>query len=170
MSKPSDTQLDLYDEFFGDAKFGTVTLDDIGTVQTPDDPEQWTYVRARTGGRDTLLYSEGIYVVRRTRSDRSLVERLEQQGHTDKIADGRVKASVDDVEQAMPSFARASMAVPSLRGEYLDVRDVRAREQDDGTIRVETGAGFSDTIPVEYVIETLTYDEVVCELLDAELS
>lgn len=158
----TDDTIDLHDHFFGDRpEFGETRLDAIEAVgetgfgQKADD--EWAYVHARTQDRGCMVYSEGIYRVLTTTRDRPLRERL----------DGPV-ADTDEVVEAMPKQPRDRQAVPSPSGEYLSVKKVAAREQPDGTIEVDT-TGRSTTIPVEYVIEPLTYDEVVCELIDDEL-
>lgn len=146
----------LQDEFFDEPEFGSVSLSDLdvdGSLSTSDDPEDWQYVRARTQSRDVMLYNEGLYKVMMSNSNAPL---------TDEVVE---TMSVDEVLERMPKRQRENKVVPSPSGDYITVIEVRASENEDGTIEVET-SGRTSTIPVEFVKETVTYDEVVVELLD----
>lgn len=146
----------LQDEFFDEPEFGSVSLADLdvdGSLSTPDDPEDWQYVQARTQSRDVMLYNEGLYKVLRSSSNAPL---------TDEVVE---TISIDEVLERMPKQQRENKVVPSPSGDYITVIEVFARENEDGTIKVET-SGRTSTIPVEFVKETVTYDEVVVELLE----
>ena len=145
----------LQEEFFSDPKLGNHRLTDVGVSSGfgSDEPEKWVYVRARTSSRDAPLYSEGIYRVLSTTDGDPLEPGV---------------STTDDILDEMPRGPRRRMAVPSPHGEYLSVVEVRPDEQGDGTVEPRTG-GQSSVIPVEYVIEPLTYDEVVVELIDERL-
>lgn len=146
----------LQDEFFDDPKFGNVSASDItvdNSFHSADDPEDWVFVRARTQSRDVMLYNEGIYRVLRCKSASPLTEEPVE------------TVSEEEVLDRMPRQYRENMVVPSPSGGYLSVKEVTASENGDGTISVKT-KGRTEKIPVEFVIEILTYDEVVVELLD----
>lgn len=145
----------LKDEYFDEPEFGSVSLSDLdadGSWDKSDDPEEWTFVRARTQSRDVMLYNEGIYRVLLSKSDSPLTEDVEV-------------LSTDEVLDRMPRQLRENKVVPSPSGEYITVVEVRGNEQSDGTIELDT-IGRTTTIPVEFVKEALSYDEVVVELLD----
>lgn len=146
----------LQDEFFDDPEFGSVSLSELdvdGSWEKSDDPEDWQFVRARTQSRDVMLYNEGLYKVIRSNSNSPL---------TDEVVE---TVSVDEILDRMPKRQRENNVVPSPSGDYITVIEVRASENSDGTIDVET-SGRTSTIPVEFVKETVSYDEVVVELLD----
>lgn len=146
----------LEEEYFDDDEFGSVSLDDLDIgrgFDKSDDPEDWTYVRARTQSRGVLIVNDGIYRVYKSTSTRPLVE------------SGTEALDESDMEERIPSRLWDNKVVPSPSGEYLTVIEVTSRENDDGTIRLET-TGRTSKIPVEFVREQLTYDEVVVDFLD----
>jgi len=145
----------LQDEFFDEPEFGSVSLDELdvdGSWDKSDDPEDWTSVRARTQSRNVMLYNEGIYKVIRSKTAKPLTEDVDVM-------------SEDEILDKMPRTLKENHVVPSPSGEYITVIEVTGREQSDGTIELDT-TGRTNTIPVEFVKEGLTYDEVVVELLD----
>lgn len=138
----------LQDEFFSDSELGTVQLADLDFDESnrdTDDPEEWRYVRARTGTRDTLLYSTGIYKVLSVTSDDPIPEDFVE------------SATEDEVLAEMPLKMKRSMAVPSPSGEYLVLKEAT----DAGSEKEIDTIGRVKYIPVEYVIEVLTFEEVV---------
>lgn len=146
----------LQDEFFDEPEFGSVKLDDIdadGSWDNSDDESEWTYVRARTQSRNVMLYNEGIYRVYRTKSTDPL---------TDEVVE---RVTLDEILERMPRSERENHVVPSPSGGYLTVVEVLPRENNDGTVYLTT-TGRTSTIPVEFVKETLTYDEAFLELCD----
>lgn len=146
----------LQEEFFDDPEFGNVSLSDLdvdGSWDKSDNPEDWQYVRARTQSRDVMLYNEGLYKVIRSQSSSPL---------TDEVVE---TVSIDEVLERMPKRQRENKVVPSPSGDYITVIEVRGSENEDGTIDVTT-SGRTSTIPVEFVKDAVTYDEVVVELLD----
>lgn len=147
----------LREEYFSESHLDNHSLEDIGKPDmTESDPENWVYVRARVSIRSSGLYSESICRVLRRKNAQPLVD------------DGIERMTVDEVVDEMPRGPREQYALPSIKGGYLSVVEVKPDEQSDGTIIPQT-RGRSTTIPVEYVIEPLSYDEVVTELVDETL-
>lgn len=144
---------ELTDEYFDDAALGDYTVADIETPQGSSDPSDWSYVYARTGTRNSQLFSTGMYRVLSTVRDTPLAQ------------DAVEVVSTDDILDRMPDGPRSRMAVPSLHGQYLTVKEVHPTEHDDGRVEPRT-TGRSAVIPIEYVIEPLSYDEVILRLID----
>lgn len=150
----------LYDEKFLANHSLSDVCDHRISFDIGDEPKDWNYVRARAGVRGNPLFSQGIYVILRTKKYRSLKEELGSD-HKD-----TAHYTSDEIIDAMPRKERRFQVVPSRRGEYMTINEVRAREMEDGRIEVERSAGHSSDIPVEFVIEPLSYDEVVVELIE----
>lgn len=150
------TMESLKDLFFDEPEFGSVSVSDMNVERSWDnseDPQEWELVRARVQNRDVMLYNEGIYKVYKYESCEPLVEEPVETLTESEILD------------RMPKNLRDRYVVPSPSGEYITVVEVVSRENEDGTIRLET-KGQTRTIPVEFVKERLTYDEVIVELID----
>lgn len=151
--------MDLQKEYFDDNKLGNVSLKQVPPVESAfadTDPNEWVFVRARTATRDAPLYSEGIYRVLKTLSAPPLVD------------EGVESLTENEVLERMPDGPESRMAVPSIKGEYLTVKEIKPDETEDGHVYPET-YGKTTVIPVEYVIETMNYDEVMVELIDETL-
>lgn len=143
------TMVSVKDEFFDDATLDQVSLSDLNfskSNRNTDDPEEWAYVRSRTGTRDTLLYSEGVYKVLNVTSD-------------DPIEDD---VSEERILDQMPLKMKRNQVVPSLAGDYATLKEVTTHEADDGTVTLRT-IGRVKYVPIEYVLEVLTYDDAVSE-------
>jgi hypothetical protein len=150
----------LYDDELGQYDLESITSEKI-SYNLPDEPEKWTYIRARAGDRGVPIKSTGIHVVLETKSHKSLIEELERKFDSDTS-----HYKLSQCVEAMPRRMRRNKVQPSVRGEYLTIKEVRGREKEDGRIEVVKSSGFSSKIPVEYVIEPLTYNKVVSELID----
>lgn len=150
----------LYDDELAQYDLESITSEKI-SYGLSDNPKDWTYVRARTGDRGVPIKSTGIRVVLETRSHKPLINKLEK-----KFDSETSHYELSQCVEGMPRRMRRNKVQPSIRGEYLTVKEVRGREKENGRIEVEKSSGFSSKIPVEYVIEPLTYDEVVSELID----
>jgi len=145
----------LREKFFDEPDFGSVSISDLNvenSMTKSSPPEEWTFVRARTQTRDVLLYSEGIYKVIYTKQSSPLT--------TESVE----TVSVDEIVERMPKSERENKVVPSPSGEYITVAEIHKTENEDGTIGL--GTTRTSTIPVEFVKEQLTYDEVIVELID----
>lgn len=153
----------LYD----DEKLGSYSLSDIcsGKISYDigDDPKKWVFVRAQTGDRGVMIKSRGIYVVLRTKKYNRLIENLD----TESRETNHFKIS--EIVDSMPLKERQSKVVPSIQGEYLTVKEVQGSEKSNGRVEIQKSSGFASDIPVEYVIEPLTYDEAVLELIDRSI-
>lgn len=123
----------------------------------------WNFVRAQEGDRGAMIKSRDIFVILRTKKYKKLIENLQ----TEKKDTNHFKMS--KIVDAMPHKERKQMVMPSIRGEHLTIKKVRGYEDSNGRTNVEKSSGFSSNIPVEYVIEPLTYDEVVVELIDQKI-
>ena len=146
---------DMDDLFFSDPELRSVTLDELDVSKSwdsSDDPASWEFVRARTGSRDTLLYNEDIYRVCKCTTSKPLTDNVDV-------------LTESEILDKMPRNLRDQYVVPSPSGEYLTVGELTVVEKDDGTIRLKKSA-TTHTIPVEYVKERLSYDEVIVELID----
>lgn len=158
------TDKTLSEVLYDDNKLGNYSLSDICSRRISydigDDPEQWCFVRSQTGDRGVMIKSRGIYVVLRTKKYDRLIENLQ----TDDKETNHFKTS--EIVDAMPRKERRSKVAPSIKGEYLSIKEVQGYEDSDGRISIEKSSGFTSDIPVEYVIEPLSYDEVVVELID----
>lgn len=151
----------LEEEFFDEPEFGSVSLNDLdvkASWDSTENPKEWCFVYARTMTRDTPFYNEKIYRVRRSFTGDPLVEN-----------GGVGTMTEDEIIDKMPRKAAQNYVVPSPRGEYITVVEVRANEQEDGTIELDTITG-TKTIPVEFVKRKMSYDEVVVELLNDNMS
>lgn len=159
MSEKNTLSEVIYDDKLGQYDLESITSERI-SGNLPDNPKKWTYVRARTGNRGVPIKSTGMHVVLKTKSHRTLIKELERKfdSETDHY-------KPEQCEEAMPGKMRKNKVQPSVRGEYLTVKDIEGREKEDGRIEV-VKSGRLSRIPVEYVIEPLTYDEVVLELID----
>lgn len=146
----------LDEEFFDDPELRTVRLDDLGDVKSynDDDPQNWTFVEARDQDRGVQIYSEGIYKVIRTKDVTPLVQQ------------GVEKLFESDIEERMPTRLWNNRVVPSPSGEYITIQEVSANKNPDGTIRELKTVGDRQTIPVEFVKNVVSYDEVILDLLD----
>lgn len=161
------TDKTLSEVLYDDESLGNYSLSDICSRKISydigDDPEKWCFVRAQTGDRGVMIKSRGIYVVLRTKKYDRLIENLDTEGKET----NHFKTS--EIVDAMPRKERRSNVAPSIRGEYLTVKEVLGREDSEGRVKVQKSSGFTSDIPVEYVIEPLTYDEVVLELIDQQM-
>lgn len=150
----------LYDDELAQYDLESITSEKI-SYNLSDNPKNWTYVRARTGDRGVPIKSTGTHVVLETKSHKPLIEELERKFDSDTS-----HYKLSQCVEAMPRRMRRNKVQPSVRGEYLTVKEIRGREKENGRIEVVKSSGFSSTIPVEYVIETVTYDEVISKLID----
>lgn len=140
---------------FDSPKFDTVTLSKLNCSRefdTTDDPEKWQIVRARSQSRDAPLYTDGLHKVVRCRN-------------TDPLSESVQTLSKDEIIDRMPTELAKNNVIPSQRGEYVDIIEIYGSENSDGTIQLNTRSR-TQYIPIELVIETVTYDEAVVELLD----
>lgn len=158
----------LSDLLYDSDELGNYTLDEITNAcisfDLADDPRQWTYVRAQTGDRGCMIKDTDMHVVLRTKTYKPLLDELQAT-----VDNETNHYTLSECVDAMPRKMKRNSAVPSIRGEYLTIKKIRGFERDDGRIRVEKSSGFASTIPVEYVISPITYDEVVSELIDRNL-
>lgn len=146
----------LNDIFFDEPEFGSVSITELdadGSWDSTDDESEWTYVRARTQSRTGMMYTDGIFRVYRTKTAKPLTEEVVE------------AVPIDEIPERMPRSERENNVVPSPSGEYLTVVEVKPREHDDGTVSLRT-AGRTETIPSEFIKESLTYDEAFVELCD----
>lgn len=113
-----------------DTSFDNFTLDDIEDPEESDDP---VTVVARVHDRGSPLYNEGVYEVLRKYEYKPISEQVEK---------GTTMKPEELAEEYMPRKPRRRMAYPSLRGQYLRVREHRP----------DRTTGRTSVIPVEYVI------------------
>lgn len=146
-----------------DDNLDNVRLSELGDIpslmeKTPE--EEWVFVKARVGQRDSMIGGgEKICRVLSSKVGPPLVE------------DGTEVMDLDDIIDKMPRTPRKNYSYPSKHGEYVKVKEVIVDEYDNGRIEsIDTSASFSTTIPIEFVYEVLSYDQVIIELLDEETS
>ena len=146
----------LAEEFgFDGTKFRNITvanLDCDTSFDKSSDPQDWCLVRARSQSRSAPLYTEGLFKV------------LKCETH-DSLTDDTMVLDVTEVLKRMPQDLKANDVIPSPCGEYVTIIEIYGSENSDGTISLETKS-TTQTIPVELVMESVTYDEAVVELLD----
>lgn len=112
---------------------GKFSLADIADPNEEDEP---VTVVARVHDRGSPLYSEGVYEVVRTHEYDPISKQL----------DTPTTMSAEELaDEHMPRKPRRRMAVPSLKGQYLTVKE----HQPD-----RDSVGRTSMIPVEYVIST----------------
>jgi len=161
------TDKTLSEVLYDDENLGNYSLSDIcsGKISYDigDEPEKWCFVRAQTGDRGVMIKSRGVYVVLRTKKYDRLIENLDTEGKETN------HFKMSEIVDAMPRKERRSKVAPSIKGEYLTVKEVQGYENSDGRIDIQKSSGFTSDIPVEYVIEPLSYDEVVVELIDQSI-
>lgn len=143
-------------EAFGitEDKFQNIKVKDLDCTRefdTSDDPKDWCLVRARSQDRSAPIYTDGLFKVLRCEKYDSLTEDVE-------VLD------VDQILDRMPTKLEKNKVIPSPSGEYIDIIQIYGSENADGTINLKTKSR-SQTIPVELVIEPVTYDKAVVELL-----
>jgi hypothetical protein len=148
--------INFNEEFYSDEGLASHTLDDVDEPERNTTPDNWSFVRARDSTRGVGMYSEGLYRVTSKTSGKPITSEVTE------------TVDIDTLVDRMPSSPRKRKAIPSIRGEYLTIKEVRGSENADGTISVET-IGRTSVIPVEYVLEPLSYNYVVAELVDEEL-
>jgi hypothetical protein len=149
---------ELYTEYFDESHLDNYSIDDIKKPSTgisSTEPEEWSFVRARTMSRGVGLYSEGLCRVLSVTSGSPLTDSTEV-------------ISTDEVLDRMPKGPKERKSVPSLKGDYLTVKEVRPEENEDGTVEPRT-KGRTSVIPIEFVIEPLSYDEAISHLIDETL-
>lgn len=148
----------LYEEYFNESHLDNYKMSDI---EKPDnglsstEPENWSFVHARTMSRGVSLYSEGLYRVLSTTSGKPLTDSTEI-------------INIDEVLDRMPRGPRERKSIPSMKGDYLTVKEVKPRENEDGTVEPYT-TGRTSVIPIEFVIEPLSYNEAMTRLIDETL-
>lgn len=140
---------------FDNSKFSTVTLAELDcsrSFDTSDNAKEWQIIRARSQSRDAPIYTEGLFKILRCQS-------------TEPLTDSVQKLSKNEIIDRMPSRLADNNVIPSPSGEYVDVIEIYGSENENGTISLSTRSR-SQYIPVELVIETVTYDEAILELID----
>lgn len=149
----------LTEEFFNDEKFQTITLDNIdsnSSWDTTDNPENWTYVYARSQTTAAPLYTESIFKVHKHKNTTPLTDELSE------------IMTIEEIYDKMPRTLQQSNTIPSPSGEYITISKIISHTNNDGTITLKTNSNPT-TIPVELVINTLSYDKVVTKLINNDL-
>lgn len=133
---------DLRERFYKEDKFDKYTVDEINE-----------FIEARVMSRNVPLYDEGIYKVLEKRSYNSLIDTSVE------VLD------LDEVLDRMPGNLRKNYVVPSIKGDYLTVIECTLDKTEGGEYEIDT-IGRTDVIPIELVINTLSENQAVLELMD----
>lgn len=145
------TMKDLNEEYYDDSELCNHSLEDFKRKNIGKSREEDVYVKAKVGTRQSMIASKRICRVLGKIDGSPLTEEKTESVTEEEILD------------RMPKKAVESYAVPSIKGEYLEILEFRdATQDDDGEYNLIKGS--YETIPVEYVIDILDYNDAVLEL------
>jgi hypothetical protein len=71
----------------------------------------------------------------------------------------------EEVLQKMPNNARRRQAVPSIKGQYLTVKECSLEKKENGDYDIKT-VGKTHVIPVEFVIDGLSKNQAILNVMD----
>lgn len=141
----------LKSKYYSDLDLCNYDISDLKNYKIGVSRQEDAYVKAKVGDRNTPIYDNSVCRVTDKIKDDPLIE--------NKIEPLNIK----EIKEKMPRRANERYAVPSIKGEYIEVVECRNVKYDkDGNASISTGR--SSIIPIEYVKDIFNYDQAILEI------